>query len=1596
MTAREKDFFKRLIEIRQKYFDQIQEAERNGTEEGHWNSVVDKYSDQAHFIYEILQNADDAGATQAAFELYQDRLVFRHNGKRRFTISNPDTYQQDKQNGTVGDINSITAIGASSKSSDKATIGKFGVGFKAVFQYTLTPHIYDDNVLFKIHDYIVPQEIEVDYPDRKKDETIFVFPFDHPETSVDDVFKDISHKLCHLVFPTLFLNNVKKIKYRAGEEVGEYTTNVKRRIEFENTTAELIFIVNGSKKDRETVWMFTREEYMHRYSCGFFVNKEGNLTARNYHAFCFFPTKKDTNLNFIINAPFLLTDSREGIKAANKHNIHMIDLLSDLAGDSFLYLRDIGLQEGKMIIDDDILSYIPVNEDDFIPQNERDDISFYPFYKRIKETFEENALLPSFNDYVYPGDAYIPYAATYADLFSNKHLARICEDEDAEWVLPTIGWETLYRAKDGRADYLRDLISPEDESGILRDVKLIDCIDASFIESQTKKWLLAFYDFVIDTASRVDHARNVPIFINPEGHAVAAYDENDIAILFIDEDIGKDYETISEEYLQEPSVKKLVDLMGITAPELKDKINNKILRKEQLNPRNDFRALLSYFIELEENGEDTDDFIWKISDRCFIYGEREDKTEQEVYSAEDLYYPSLELKRYFEGAGDVLFVCVDKYKSFLSKQKERYLEEFLTRLGVLKSACVIEYEYTEEFAKESFRDKWERSTSQPKWLDKRIEGDENAINHIVDNDDMELSVILWNQLVQLFERPGRVLGGTYRYYFRTEREQRYEGIGEKLLREKKWLFDQNGDRKQAKDLSLQTLNRNYDTAGDGAKKLLEFLRIKDEHPEYESLPESVRVRLEKMEELEKSGFFSLTPEVQAALIRESVQRSEETKVEGDNSKVSLENGSMEEKVLGDIRKNINKKKGDRSDRAANRESGADKDADSDEITRASVDYSKRIEKEKQKCEDEITRLAQIEELQNRVLESKQYSYRWFSSLLQLEAMSDGDENINSREVSISFSKVEREPETSRTLILKHPDKNIPAVMEELVDIPLDLTFSDGATKRLIIEVANVQSYILRVKVKKDLFLLDADFSMVNQARIVAQSPAFLMKELQKQFAGFEQDPFNMSDDYDMQQNLCENIQFIFGPPGTGKSTYLATEILTPMVRKHKRVRTLVLTPTNKAADVLTARIIENAGNEKEYENWLVRYGVTIDEDIEKSPVFHGKEFEIEDYDKCVIITTIARLCYDYFIDNDGNFNYLRSINWDYIVVDEASMIPLIQMVYMLYAKKPKGFIIAGDPFQIEPTSTVSQWKNENIYTMVHLNSFSEKVETVPHQYDIKLLTTQYRSIESIGEVFSQLTYEGVLKHARSNEDARPLNIEQYLDYENLNIIRFPVREYESIYRSKRLKRSSYHVYAALFAYEFSVYIAKALVRENPDETFRIGIISPYGAQAGMIDKLLASAQIPTDITVSSGTIHGFQGDECDIIIALFNPPPYISSNREMFLNRQNIVNVAISRARDYLFVLLPDEETKNVENLALINKLTRLIEKDIHKDQNTREMEELMFGNEEYLEENSFSTGHQLVNVYGLPERRYEIRSEENAVDVQVYGETEYQLLEEG
>ena len=198
--------------------------------------------------------------------------------------------------------------------------------------------------------------------------------------------------------------------------------------------------------------------------------------------------------------------------------------------------------------------------------------------------------------------------------------------------------------------------------------------------------------------------------------------------------------------------------------------------------------------------------------------------------------------------------------------------------------------------------------------------------------------------------------------------------------------------------------------------------------------------------------------------------------------------------------------------------------------------------------------------------------------------------------------------------------------------------------------------------------------------------------------------------------------------------------------------------------------------------------------------------------------------------------------------------------------------------------------------------------------------------------------------------------------------------------------TSYQTYSALFTFEFVRWLS-GQIQENHAGKFSIGVIAPYRAQANLLNRLNDSwASKPDAVEIQVGTIHGFQGDERDIIIAVLNPPPTISASPQMFLNKQNILNVAISRARDYLFIVMPDDQTEGVQNLRKIAKIEKLVRTGGEFGEHVSSaIEEMIWGNANYLEENTFSTGHQMVNVYRKPERYYEVRSDDTAIDVQIH-----------
>ncbi len=381
------EYFKKLIIDRQENARVIEKSSMEGVK----GSVVEKYSDQAHFIYELLQNANDVKATKAEFRLEKDGLYFSHNGTIHFTVTNPEKEREDKKDNRLGHINSITSIGQSNKTTE-STIGKFGVGFKAVFQYTDTPHIYDKYFQFKIERFIVPRLLENDLGDRN-DNTVFYFPFDKKEMPTNKAFDDIIGKLKSLSYPTLFLSYLNEIKWKSYNESGNYIKHISISEQWKDISYSKIELNHqiGLKPRTEKLLLFSRniENSSLRLFCWFFLDTKGQLQSKQLDAFCFFPTKEHTGLNFIIQAPFLLTDSRERIKnkQTNNWNENLIKNLAQLSADSLLVLKNLN------IINDGIINIIPYIQDSFKSLDDKDYISFLPFYSSIKQKLQTTRII---------------------------------------------------------------------------------------------------------------------------------------------------------------------------------------------------------------------------------------------------------------------------------------------------------------------------------------------------------------------------------------------------------------------------------------------------------------------------------------------------------------------------------------------------------------------------------------------------------------------------------------------------------------------------------------------------------------------------------------------------------------------------------------------------------------------------------------------------------------------------------------------------------------------------------------------------------------------------------------------------------------------------------------------------------------------------------------------------------------------------------------------------------------------------------------------------------------------------------------------------
>jgi hypothetical protein len=1566
--------------------------------------IVDTYRDSAHFIFELLQNADDVKATHVRFVLRKDGIFFAHNGSIRFTISDPSL---ERREGIIpGHINSITTFSLSTKKEDiENKIGKFGIGFKSVFQYTNSPHIYNPPFSFVIRNYMIPEEVEFQNDFLINGETTaFWLPFDKDESSYSEVKK----KLEEINNPLLFLRNVKNIEINSSNQSRYFSKQEeKKAVELigDSQVSEVRLNQDLIIKFEKKATITDKEGVTHSLpiSIAFIIEINGKVSAdqkyRHYYenAWCYFPTKQETKLNYIINAPFILTPNREALKEGRTENKQIIRALAELGEDAIQGLKNLGY------LTEEFYTTIP------IPKNLPLDFSIIG--EKMINKLKSGEFIPTKDgDHISVADSFVCTESLLSDLLtlnSYQSLRLLTGRPKARIVFTE---RKLFTDQNLFVFFYQTLSGGQQE---LQSAWLGSKFKKEILESSDKDYHVAFFRY-LEARSNVILNKNQPLW--SKQFIPVLSDNCSIDIVTPNNKKGDPHvylggarilgrHTIADYLVNDPTIKTLLtNVLGFRYPDEFDDFYISLGKYEGSELKISFEENELDVISIKRFVRELptikkDQLLERLKNLKFLLIENSDKQMSQVNPFKEVvYYPDKDLLHYFSKGAE-------------SKQQIKIDADSEENRSFYKELSV-------EFSPYYFAE-----THQ---LD--------GLSNFIENISLTESVYLAN-LLRLWELS---------INFSSQLS---------ILKEVEWLFDRDGKRKRPNEIHVGFLHPKY-LYFDSIHLRLGAIVETIEPDKYAGLNVNEKLILETIgsasedlsaEEIKKA-LDNLIFQKKAKKIKDIVPESsiDQTTPEG-----LLE--SWTRAPLASAKQKMNDRNNSRTtipslpnsiDFWSDGEEDREMDNPGGYLSAPIIGQQYKNERGKTKqiqLEKELELDAKRNQLIEMASQFETYSFGWFKTLLELEDNFVVEDRVKRNPVRVVFRKVEIDKDK---LLILSDAPFIPPTIEDIGEVSIILYVGDE--KHTIKgEVVSPKKQTLNVKLSNPNQIIGLDLTTVTYCVVEASSPDFILERLKVAFANLD---FQDSDNLKSGSLMPKNLKFVFGPPGTGKTTYLSwmiggknphplsfcDETISPLMDQDKRV--LVLTPTNKAADVISERILRNYRENDEYPSWLIRFGQSAS--LARESIFVGDRLlKPWIYDRCTLVTTIARFPYDFFkVEKEGKEPddwKLRDYVWDVIIFDEASMINQAAILYVIYYSRQVNpqvqFFIGGDPFQIPPiiqfeypywsylpdpafdengtpifdeSGSQIAWRQDggNIYSFVGLtkdDSFSNP-STSPHQFFIHNLNKQFRSIVPLGALFSAYRYNGLLSHDRTEESIENGRSQPVTEFEIPNfplkaitVIRFPVKKFGGVYRVRSVKGSPYQLYSAIFSVELIRYVQQH-AKTKIGQVYKIGIISPYALQSTIVTKLIEKVG-SGPIEVVTGTVHGFQGDECNLILVILNPPKKITRSPRTFLNKKNILNVAISRARDKLMLMIPFDPDKelNIQDLHQINYIEKLASK-LHECRSvligyeSTQIEKVLWGSETFIEDNSLSTTHQNVNIYTEAVRRYEIRQDENAIDMLV------------
>ena len=608
------------------------------------------YSERTHFIFELIQNAEDAGATELAFELFEDRLELRHDG-RPFTEA---------------DVRGVCGVGKSGKSGDLTAIGKFGIGFKSVYAYTKSPRVYSGDEHFGIENYVRPFPVEP----LPFAETLFVFPFDHDTVPAPVAVREIAAAL-NALQPRilLFLRNIEHLRVGGAGVAGSV---VERSItERSGSSRRVTLSSSGRRGDQWLVWHRQVPDHPgQRIEIAFRLAGGRIAAVAESPLTVFFPTEKETFLGFLIQGPYRTTPARDNIPEHDPSNQALVRETAALLTDVLRELRDDGLLTVAA------LQTLPLDAVRFPAGS-----MFRPLFDSVGDALTAEALIPvADGGYGVAVDLELAGGAEVRELLDPDQLGALCgadrpvrfTDESITEQLTPVLWR-----------YLREEIGIDE----VTSTDVISRVTSEFLRAQTDEWIARFYVFLFTDstmwrAPRSDGeqpgpARAKPIIRLEDGRQVAPFDAQGRPAVYLPGPVASSLPTVRRAIADSPAARQFLQALNLTEPDVVAEVLQIILPRydgldgAEFDPAHDL-DMAQHDADLdcvmgaldEAAGGRREELLGRLRQTAFLIGENAASGEQRLIPPPGLYQRSKELEAYFEGNPDVWFAG-DRYGPWL-------------------------------------------------------------------------------------------------------------------------------------------------------------------------------------------------------------------------------------------------------------------------------------------------------------------------------------------------------------------------------------------------------------------------------------------------------------------------------------------------------------------------------------------------------------------------------------------------------------------------------------------------------------------------------------------------------------------------------------------------------------------------------------------------------------------------------------------------------------------------------------------------------------------------------------------------------------------